>query len=97
MGATRVRSRKATVGSEFLTPGNRKQKDTLMSWTTKLALSLALAMTLSACTQISSVLNRKDPVNTLKPTMAVGGSTDAKSNPLLVPPSYPRQSPEAAR
>lgn len=61
-----------------------------MSWTIRIALALALITTLSGCSKIGSALNRKDPVNTLRPTVPVGGSTNPKSNPLLIPPGYPK-------
>ncbi|MEN3930296.1 hypothetical protein WJT86_04365 [Microvirga sp. W0021] len=61
-----------------------------MTWTIRLTAVLALATMLSGCAQIGSALNRKDPVNTLNPTIPVGGSTSSKSNPLLIPPGYPQ-------
>ncbi len=56
-----------------------------------LYLVAALAVGLAGCSQIGEKLSRKDPVNTLRPTIPVGGSTNASSNPLLVPPGYSQE------
>lgn len=62
-----------------------------MRWTLRLIVALALAGTLAGCEKIGNKLNRKDPVNTLRPTISVGGSTSPTSNPLLVPPGFAKE------